>query len=161
MVRDGKDCDSWFLGIMGWSYLYAHTLRSGQNWILVVALVLEKGKPWKQPSIASPKCLVITFISVVSVSWNPVCFSSRNEHSCWQTLLVFWGKKVTSQWNISFLCFTGTLSAIHASLIILLTLLFWRHSTLLPNFEPAYPIGYLFLKASKRGTLNHIITSIW
>lgn len=45
--------------------LYAQHLQSVQSWIVVVLLVLEKGKPWEQASSASPKYFVITCLSAV------------------------------------------------------------------------------------------------
>lgn len=55
-------------------------------------------------------------------------------------------------------CFIGIFSATQASLIILSTLLFWRHTGYYYlTLNPAYPIGYLFLKARKRGILNHTV----
>lgn len=54
-------------------------------------------------------------------------------------------------------CFIGIFSATQASLIILSTLLFWRHTGYYYlTLNPAYPIGYLFFKSKEEGnTKSH------
>lgn len=85
-----------------------------------------------------------------------MCFGSRNEYSCWQTLLVFWGKKVTSQSNISFLFYwhffshTGKFNYSEYSFVL------ETHRILLPNFEPSLSHWISFFKSKEEGnTKSH------
>lgn len=86
---------------------------------------------------------------------EPCVVFSRNEH-CWQMLLVFWGKKVTSQSNISFLFnwlffnYTGKLNYSEQSFVLEI------HRTLLPNFEPSLSHRISFFKSKEEGnTKSH------
>lgn len=119
----------------------------------MVLLVLEKGNP----SFASPKYLVITFVCCIRVS-GTLCVFPQGMNTAADKHGLFSEVKKSLPNQIFPFCFIGSFSATQASLIILCSLLFWRHTgRYYLTLNPAYPMGYLSLKARKRGALNHTV----
>lgn len=92
-----------------------------------------------------------------------MCFSSRNEHNCWQTLLVYWGKKVTSQSNASFPFYWHFFSHTEKFNYSECSFVLETHRTLSPSFEPSLSHRISFFKSKEEGnTKSHCGEgSIW